>query len=291
MSYETIEIESEDADKVHVLIGTVDEIYSDDDVAWTADVDIDGYGLVTDVPAFYNCQDLGVAILMPFSKGDRVIIINSGNAISLSTENMKIIGFEDGLPMSCGIPAYLDGVIFRRVWNSTWTNVRDNSFGIATTTTSRLSIYAGYENPPAPLTYYYHIGRAFLNFDLSSLSRTVTGVTLRIYSNNSSDAIRMIVQKGTQGDSTLIDDDYSSFEEPIFSDLTINSEYKSKNDFIFNEAGISYINSVIGDKAKLCLREYAHDYLNIAPTDNPQAFGYSLFSVGGEAMVGQLILI
>lgn len=102
MTYEVIEIESNDADRVHVLTGTIGEIYIDDSVR-TADVTIDDYGVVNKIPIFYHCQDSETATEgNPFIEGDEVIIVNSGDATTLSADNMKIIGFKDGLPRECG---------------------------------------------------------------------------------------------------------------------------------------------------------------------------------------------
>lgn len=293
MTHEVVEIESKDAGRVHVLVGTIGEIYSDSDETWTADVDIDDYGIIVDVPAFYNCQDKETATLMPFSKDDRVLIINSGDAVNLSAADMKIIGFEDGLPMSCGTPAFLDGIIWRRDWYKTWSFTRDNSLGILSELPSHLMIYAGYENPPSPLTYYYNISRTFINFDLSLLTRTVKAATLRIYNNLCptavSDAIQIMVQEGTQGDNALAADDFNSFVGLSFADILWDVDYRAINDFVFSAAGIAYINSVIGSKAKFCLREYTHDFLNVAPINNKHVFGYSI-AFAEEAMIGQLIL-
>ncbi|MBU2061640.1 MAG: hypothetical protein KKH44_07330 [Bacteroidetes bacterium] len=100
MSYETIEIESENASRVHILTGTIADIDTEN---VTVDVNIDDYGSFADVPVFYHCEDSETADGMPFSEDDRVIIINSGNATTLSISNMKVVGFEDGLPRYCPV--------------------------------------------------------------------------------------------------------------------------------------------------------------------------------------------
>lgn len=96
MGYETIEIEAKDAGRVHMLTGSVTSIDSN-----IVDVDIDDYGVVSDIPVFYHCPDSETADGNPFFIDARVIIVNSGDAVSLSVADMKVVGFEDGLPNSC----------------------------------------------------------------------------------------------------------------------------------------------------------------------------------------------
>lgn len=105
MSYETIPIEAEDARTVHVLVGTVMAI---DEKNGTVDVNIDSYGSFTNIPVFYHCQEdedhsSEAADGMPFLGDERVIIVNHGDAVNLSVNDMKVVGFEDGLPRKCPI--------------------------------------------------------------------------------------------------------------------------------------------------------------------------------------------
>ncbi|MDO9566616.1 MAG: hypothetical protein Q7J15_07750 [Candidatus Desulfaltia sp.] len=96
MTHETIPIETKDAGKVHILTGIVTD--TGDGVV---DVNIDDYGVVSDIPVFYHCPESETANGMPFFINDRVIIVNSGSAVTPSTANMKVIGFEDGLLREC----------------------------------------------------------------------------------------------------------------------------------------------------------------------------------------------
>lgn len=98
MSYETMPIESKRAATVHVLTGTVSDL---DEEAGTVEVDIDGHGFFPDVPVFYHCQNEETADGMPFSEADRVLVVNSGDATTLSVSDMKVVGFADGLPRKC----------------------------------------------------------------------------------------------------------------------------------------------------------------------------------------------
>lgn len=97
MSYETIQVESKDASTVHVLVGTVKEIGNN-----IVTVDIDNYGLYEDIPVFYHCENSAeVNDGMPFVCNDRAIIINYGSVETLSVVDMRVVGFEDGLPRGC----------------------------------------------------------------------------------------------------------------------------------------------------------------------------------------------
>lgn len=121
MPHETIKIEAKDASTVHVLVGTLLEVYEEE--LRTADVNIDGHGVVEKIPIFYHCQNMeegvdgGSEVATggnPFIPDDRVLIVNYGDAVSLSVANMKVIGYEDGLPRECGFQFKLirdDGTI------------------------------------------------------------------------------------------------------------------------------------------------------------------------------------
>lgn len=95
MTREVIEIESKNASRAHILTGIVTDIGDG-----VVDVDIDDHGVVSDIPVFYHCPDSETADGNPFSIDDRVIIVNSGGDVDVA--NMKVIGYEDGLPRECG---------------------------------------------------------------------------------------------------------------------------------------------------------------------------------------------
>lgn len=100
MTHEVIGIEAKDASTVHILVGTVTDV---DTVNNKVDVNIDDYGNFADISVFYHCENSQTSDGMPFLRGERVIIVNSGDAVNLSVADMKVIGFEDGLPRLCGI--------------------------------------------------------------------------------------------------------------------------------------------------------------------------------------------
>ena len=106
------------------------------------------------------------------------------------------------------------------------------------------------------------VTRSFFDFDLSSISSslTVTAVTLKIRKTGSrSDVIS--IQQGTQNIS-ISTADFDQFTGLFFATQSWTDTF---NTFTFNAAGIAYIQSVLGSTAKLCAREYDHDYLDVEP--------------------------
>ena len=114
------------------------------------------------------------------------------------------------------------------------------------------------------------IYRGFLPFDFSSLPTNKTLFYARLtvvgVKKDSGTSPHITVQEGTQAD-TLTTDDYDAFTGSYFTLLTPPASQASFGN-AFNSAGLTYLESKVGGTAKLCLREYEHDYLNQSPTDN-----------------------
>lgn len=104
MTHEVIDIGAESAGSVHILKGTITDVDVEES---KANVSIDGYSEIADIPLFYHCQNKEtVAGADVFAIDDRVLIVNKGNAEILSASDMKVVGYEDGLPRIC--PFYID---------------------------------------------------------------------------------------------------------------------------------------------------------------------------------------
>lgn len=119
MTYETIEVEAEQSPTVHILTGTITAVGSGS--GNTVDINIDGHGAVSDVGVFYHCPSSETADGMPFVVGDDALVVNYGSAVA--AENMKVVGFEDGLPRDCKgtyvLLEYTSGAIHRcTVWDT-----------------------------------------------------------------------------------------------------------------------------------------------------------------------------
>jgi hypothetical protein len=71
------------------------------------------------------------------------------------------------------------------------------------------------------------------------------------------------------------EDNFNSFAEPLYGSClwhAFDPDNLRENEILFNAAGFAYLQSRFGYTAKLCLREYNHDYLNNPPT-GPEGYG------------------
>jgi hypothetical protein len=114
----------------------------------------------------------------------------------------------------------------------------------------------------------YRITRSFLYFDLSSIPAGKTCISAIVSAIGWANATSQIsIQKGTQHD-TLVTADWNAFSGTYFSKLTwqkfVDPDLNTNN-FTLDASGIAYVQAQFGDTAKFCLRQYEHDYLNVAP--------------------------
>lgn len=118
--------------------------------------------------------------------------------------------------------------------------------------------------------------RSFFDFDLSPIPADATiiscNLTVRSYGANVCSAC---IQEGTQSNN-LNTPDYSAFTGDLFDSLTWTS---GSNVFTLNAAGKTYVQSKFGTRAKLCMREYDHDYLCVEPGEG-QLFQAGLYWSG-----------
>lgn len=111
----------------------------------------------------------------------------------------------------------------------------------------------------------HQIIRFFLSVDLTSIpsGATITAVILQMTSYGTA-FCGVSVQEGTQEDEmTTADFDQLTGEYFAGVDWTLG-----ENRLEFNQLGIDFMNTKIGAAAKVCLREYDHDYLNVQPEVN-----------------------
>jgi len=108
----------------------------------------------------------------------------------------------------------------------------------------------------------YGIDRSFFDFDLSLIpsSKTVTAVSLKI-KNIGTHTEPVSIQEGTQ-DIPISTADLRKFTGLSFGHQAWTGVY---NTIDFNSLGVAYIQSKLASTAKLCARDYDHDYLNISP--------------------------
>jgi hypothetical protein len=120
------------------------------------------------------------------------------------------------------------------------------------------------------------VSRVFLYFDLSVIpaGKKCKEVTVSLGGFNTCGG-RATIQEGTQGDPVTVND-FSKFTGAILSKIAwivSGAGGSNLNVFVLNAAGITYIESVFGSHAKLCVREYEHDYMDVSPGMNT---GYDL---------------
>ena len=116
----------------------------------------------------------------------------------------------------------------------------------------------------------YVIYRCFFRLDLSGIPAGAEIISCHFWLSTYLNADSAVAcQRGTQGLS-IDQDNFNSFAEPSYG-LTNWHTYDPinprENAINFNAAGLVYISSRFGYTAKLCLREYAHDYRDIAPRE------------------------
>lgn len=107
--YETIPVKKENVKQSHILIGKIGKIGRKKDEKpdpGKADVDIESKGSVKNIEVFYHCENSDKAkgtetLNIPFREKDRVIVINHGDVENLNPDDMRIVGFRDGLPRYC----------------------------------------------------------------------------------------------------------------------------------------------------------------------------------------------
>jgi len=143
------------------------------------------------------------------------------------------------------------------MWDEAHDATSGNMMWLPETETNE-AIRAQFEMPEAC------IFRSFFDFDLASIpgGASIVSCTFEVKSSGGNICIASI-QKGTQSDA-LEFDDYDAFSGAPFGTLTWAAGI---NVFVLNAAGLAYIESKFGDTAKLCMREYTHDYLDAIPGD------------------------
>lgn len=161
-----------------------------------------------------------------------------------------------------------------------WANARNDAAGThidATQEDKDTAMAASYWPPEIS------VSRVFLYFDLSVIpaGKTCVSVSVSLGGLNTCGS-QATIQEGTQGDPVTVND-FSKFTGVILSQVTwvvSGAGGSNLNVFTLNAAGRIYIQSVFGSTAKLCAREYEHDYMDVAPGMNT---GYSLGIYFAEA--------
>ncbi len=110
----------------------------------------------------------------------------------------------------------------------------------------------------------WYCSRSFFDFDLSSISSglSIISATFRFTTDFIFDDTACL-QQGTQGIPLTVND-YHAYTGNILGQKPV---VEGTNFIYFNSDGLSYLQSVFGSTAKICMRDYDFDYLDVAPGD------------------------
>ena len=108
----------------------------------------------------------------------------------------------------------------------------------------------------------WYCSRSWFDFDLSPISSglSIVSATLR-FKTDCTYSDTACLQEGIQ-EIPMTVNDFQAFTGSILGQKVL---HEGVNTIDFNAAGLSYLESVLGSTAKICMREYDFDYLNIAP--------------------------
>jgi len=157
-----------------------------------------------------------------------------------------------------------DGWVWRQ--DATWNEARNSALGEALGSSdtengaaTKSSYYAG----------YYSVTRSFFIFDLSAIpaGSVITDAVFVLAGTYYAESA-VCIQQGTQL-STLFTSAFNDFTGNLFGFTDFQAGTFPgyiHNEILFDAAGLTYLNSVIGSSAKICARDHTYDYLNITPT-------------------------
>jgi len=176
------------------------------------------------------------------------------------------VGGQGSMEKSYGTkPVMPFGGMYRRNADETWTSARDSADAevIYLESSQQLNCTSHAEGDPAE----YSCQRIFLGFDLRNIDfGEVNMCCFGCYAAYPSayTYTSISIQESTHNP-FLYPSDLSVFSKFKGSPLSIKRFTPGWNLFQFNRSGIKYIKKKIGYGAGLCLREYDHDFKNVAP--------------------------
>lgn len=147
-------------------------------------------------------------------------------------------------------------------------------YSARTGATSDEAMYVEYD--VSDPTKWFRIKRSFFAFDSSAIdsaTRQITSASLNITGIDNSDS-SVIAFIGTQSD-TIQNSDYDAFGA-VVSDVVAwqHTPFPAINVMSMNSTGLTHVAEKVEANAtvKFCLREYEHDYLNVAPDIDNKTF-------------------
>ena len=164
----------------------------------------------------------------------------------------------------------------------TWSSIRDAVSGILTSDHKPFVDF---------LAAKYWVSRMFLQFDLSDIpsGAEIISAILEIEQDAFYGTANINVIRGTFGNTGILESDFDSL---VWGDIFFNSQITFTNcvntirKWTATGAQLNLIDNYFGTYLKFVLIEYAHDFLDSAPTDKE---GYEFF-YSGECLTGCICL-
>lgn len=168
-----------------------------------------------------------------------------------------------------------DGWVRNR--GTSWNAAHDAATGYSNNRTATADNRGTYVNVTGSYRWIY---RSFFFFNLSSIpaGSTVKSAELTLGGWWVADN-EVSIQRGTQGDS-VGNADFDAYIDPYFDVVTwriSGASGTNLNRFTFNAAGRAYIESVCGGTARLCAREYPHDYNDVDPGSGDVTYANGIY--------------
>lgn len=203
---------------------------------------------------------------------------NCGKVSGLAWQTgTQTLGAVNGLTADGSVPAHTyyassDALIGNN--DNDWDTVHDGVNGGGGSIINSTGVYLT-EN--AHIIIGYNIQRSFLYFDTSSIPAGATIIEAKLYLYGASNPYNTDIQvyEGTQAD-TLTTDDFDNYGSAWSSNIRIVvGQY---NVITLNSTALSGIAK--GGTTKICLRQYDHDVLDVAPLTG--VYIVSVYSIDQE---------
>lgn len=168
--------------------------------------------------------------------------------------------------------------------NAVWATCRNAATG------TNVKWDAAIDAIEASIAVNYKIIRTFLHFDLSGTSfSSLTAAKLSLYVLSWLGDSSLLLQESTASE-PITTADYDQFTGAVLGTATWTAT--GYMDINFNATGLTYLESVLGSTAKLCVRNDNHDYDNVTPVStnrisiNTDKWGGALFRTPKLTLTG-----
>lgn len=157
-------------------------------------------------------------------------------------------------------------VVHHEIQNGGWATVRNATTGVRVDT-DLAGISAAYLADDGGQDWTW-VERMFVEFDFASLAGEI--ISSAILTVTTDDVLSPVgspvlsAQQGTQ--TTLNTAAYNDFTGNTFGQTAAATATNTEYMITLNADGLAYLNTVVGSTGKICVREYAHDYVGTSPS-------------------------